>query len=79
MHEEIKKLPREEADRVLELPNSYRDKGRVEGKAEGIVIGIEKGKEQIAYNMLKKGMSAEEISDIVGMSVSKIKEMNKNV
>lgn len=71
MREEIKKLPLEEADRVLELPNSYRDEGRAEG--------IEKGKEQMVHNMIKKGLSDDLIADIAEVSVNKVKEMKKKL
>jgi len=45
MGEEIAKLPREEANRVLRLPNSYYEKG----KKEGI--------EKVIYNMFEKGIT----------------------
>lgn len=71
MREEIKKLAPEDADRVLELPNSYRDAGG----EEGIVIGIEK----VVFNMLERGMSEEEIVEIVDLSVNDIKEIRKKL
>lgn len=43
MRKEIDKLPEHEADRVLELPNSYREEG------------FEQGKKMIVKNMIKKG------------------------
>lgn len=71
MHEEINKLPREEADRVLELPNTYRDQGRAEGIAQE--------RKHIALNMLKKGMSDEEIANIIGITVSRVRQWRKEL
>ncbi|GGN65536.1 Rpn family recombination-promoting nuclease/putative transposase [Oceanobacillus indicireducens] len=79
MHEEINKLPREEADRVLELPNTYRDQGRAEGIAQGIEKGRAQEREQIALNLLKKGMSDEEIANIIGIAVSRVREWRKEL
>ena len=81
MHEEIKKLPQEEADRVLELPNSYREEGREEGIRIGILEGIKEGKEEgikeIVQNMLNKGLSEEFIAELAEISVNKVKEMKE--
>jgi len=65
VREEISHLPKEEADRVMELPNYYYDKG------------VEKGLEKVVYNMLKNGYSDEAICNITGLSVMKVKEMRK--
>lgn len=62
MREKISHLPKEEADRVLELPNYYFDKG------------VEKGIEKIIHNMLKQGFSDETIEKATGLS---LKEVNK--
>ena len=75
MHEEINKLPREEAGRVLELPNSYRDQGKEEGRAEGRA----EERKQIALNMLRKGMSDDEIANIISITASKVREWRKEL
>ncbi len=81
MHEEIKKLPQEEADRVLELPNSYREEGVKEGIKEGVKKGIKegvkKGKIKIVQNMIKKGLSEDLIADLAEISVSEVKEIRE--
>lgn len=66
MREKISHLPKEEADRVLELPNYYFDKG--------VEKGVEKGIEKIIHNMLKQGFSDETIEKATGLS---LKEVNK--
>ncbi len=71
MHEEIKKLPQEEADRVLELPNSYRE----EGIKEGIKEGVKEEKIKIVQNMIKKGLPEDLIAELAEMSVREVKEM----
>ena len=52
---------------------------KAEGKAEGLEEGLEKGEQRkavkIALNLLKKGMSIEEVSDITGLSIQQIKEL----
>ncbi|MFK4997068.1 hypothetical protein ACI2OX_04230 [Bacillus sp. N9] len=50
MSQEIEKLPAEEANRILKLPNSYFEKGM----KRGIERGIEQGIEQMVCRMLKK-------------------------
>lgn len=46
--------------------------GWVEGRAEGIAKGIEQRNIEIAKNMLRKGLSAEDISEMTGLSVDLI-------
>lgn len=75
MRKEIEKLPEEEADRILELPNSYRE----EGREEGMEIGIQRGKEQMVMQMLKKRLADDLIADIAGLSVMKVREMRKRL
>lgn len=75
MREEISNLPEKEASRVLELPNSYFEKGLEQGFAKG----VEKGTERVVYNMIKKGFTNEEIVDITGIRIGKIKEMKQKI
>lgn len=46
--------------------------GWVEGRAEGIAKGIEQRNIEIAKNMLRKGLSAEDISEMTGLPVDLI-------
>lgn len=75
MRKEISKLPEKEADRVLELPNSYREEGRQEGKEEG----INQGKKMVVQNMIKNGMSDHLIADMAGFDVKTVKELRKRL
>ncbi len=45
----------------------------------GIVQGMEEGKKQIAENMLKKGLSVDEVSDSTGLPESVILEISKSI
>ncbi|MFD1349903.1 Rpn family recombination-promoting nuclease/putative transposase [Oceanobacillus caeni] len=75
MNKEVSKLPKEEADRILELPNSYIEKG-IE---IGIKEGIEKEREQVVHNMLKKGLSLELIAEVSGLSIDKVVKIKDNL
>lgn len=46
--------------------------GWAEGRAEGIAKGIEQRNIEIAKNMLRKGLSAEDISEMTGLPVDLI-------
>lgn len=48
------------------------EEGRAEGRAEGIAKGIEQRNIEIAKNMLRKGLSAEDISEMTGLPVDLI-------
>jgi SOS response regulatory protein OraA/RecX len=71
MYKEVSNLPKEEANRVLELPNSYREEGRKEG--------ISLSKKRMISNMLKKGFSDELIAEIAEVEISEIKEIKKKI
>ena len=61
------------------------EKGIAQGREEGIAKGMEKGIEQGAYNksletakkLLQKGMALTEISDVTGLQIEKITELEK--
>jgi predicted transposase/invertase (TIGR01784 family) len=60
-------------------------KGKIEGKIEGLQEGIERGLQegkkereiQIAKNLLLKNQSFDFISEITGLSIDEIKEIEK--
>ena len=58
--EEIRQLDKNEAEQIFELPNSWRDKGRKEGKQE------------VAIEMLKKGLSIELIAEVTKLDEKEI-------
>ena len=44
-----------------------RKEGLTEGLRKGEALGLEKGKMEIAANLLKKGMTIEEVSNVTGL------------
>lgn len=50
-------------------------KGLAEGLAESLAEGIKRRKVEIARKMLQRGMAAEEVAEVVDMTVQEIKEM----
>ncbi|MFD1606131.1 Rpn family recombination-promoting nuclease/putative transposase [Oceanobacillus luteolus] len=71
--EEIRNLP--EAEKILEIPISYEEKGKELGKE----IGKEIGKKEVATEMLKKGLSVELISDVTHLEVQEIERLKKQI
>ena len=67
--EEIKQL--EEAEQIFKLPNSWKEKGIQEGKIEE--------KRQIAYDMLKEGLSIDLIEKITKLGRNEIEEIMKTL
>jgi len=62
---EVQKLP--EADKVMELPISYEEKG------------IEKGVKKVALEMLKKGSAINYIAEVTHLDKDEIKKLQKKV
>lgn len=63
--EEIRNLP--EAEKILEIPISYEEKGK------------EIGKKEVAMEMLKKGLGVELISDVTHLKIQEIEELKKQI
>ena len=49
--------------------------GRAEGHAEGRAEGIKRRKVEIARKMLRRGMEADEVAEVMDMTIQEIKEM----
>ncbi|MBP3041344.1 PD-(D/E)XK nuclease family transposase [Bacillaceae bacterium Marseille-Q3522] len=62
------------SDHVSALDTAER-KGEKRGEKRGEERGIEKGKLEVAASLLKSGMSYEQIAEITGITVEKIKKM----
>ncbi|WP_152656823.1 hypothetical protein [Oceanobacillus sp. CFH 90083] len=79
MMERIENLPEEEKEEVLQLPNSYLDKGKQEGIEEGIKKGIEEGirkrDKEIVLELTAKGMSISQIAEIAKLSKDEIEKL----
>lgn len=85
---EISRFNPQELKQYEDSVNAYRDivnaintaikdgfaegKAKAEGWAEGIAKGIEQRNIEIAKNMLRKGLSAEDISEMTGLPVDLI-------
>ncbi|MEK7273634.1 MAG: Rpn family recombination-promoting nuclease/putative transposase, partial [Candidatus Desantisbacteria bacterium] len=54
-----------------------RAEGKAEGKAEGVAEGIAEGKAEIVKNMIKLGMSLENIAQIIGLTISEVGELKE--
>ena len=52
-------------------------KGKAIGLTEGKAIGLNEGKKAIAKNMLNKNMNVSIISELTGLSIEEIKEIEK--
>lgn len=60
---------------------SIRNEGREEGREEGIEIGLERGRKQQQETTIKrlrsKGMSEDEIADLLEISAEQVKEVSQ--
>lgn len=50
-------------------------KGLAEGLAESLAEGIKRRKVEIARKMLRRGMEADEVAEVMDMTIQEIKEM----
>jgi len=75
VEKEIAKLPVDEAEKILELPNSYFERGIKEGIKEGIREGIEKRDIEVVNNMHKRGLSNDVIADFTGISLERVEKI----
>ncbi|MEN1967761.1 hypothetical protein WMZ97_06725 [Lentibacillus sp. N15] len=82
---EIKQL--DNADKIMELPISYEERGIEKGKELGKEIGKEIGKElgkkngikEVACEMLKKGMSIGLIAEVTHLDEKDIEQLQKGL
>ncbi|WP_206207824.1 transposase [Virgibacillus profundi] len=66
---EVEKLP--EAEKIMEIPISYEEKGKEIGEA----IGVKK----VAIEMLKKGLNMDLIVEVTHMDIEEIKELKEQL
>ncbi|WP_407272722.1 hypothetical protein [Radiobacillus sp. PE A8.2] len=76
---EIKELGPQEAEPILKLPNSWRDKGLREGREQGREEGNQEATRNIAIEMLKQGLSEELISKVTKLDLNDICQLKKNL
>ncbi len=76
--QEIKRILDEQAVLAQKLDDAT-EKGREEGRQEGILIGHEKGRKaekiEVAKNSLKAGVSIDVIAQITGLSIDEIQKL----
>lgn len=68
---EIEDLP--EAEKILEIPISYEEKGKELGKE----IGKEIGKKEVAMEMLKKGLDVNLIAEVTHLKREEIEGLKE--
>ena len=49
--------------------------GYAKGLAEGLAEGLKRRKVEIARKMLRRGMEADEVAEVMDMTIQEIKEM----
>ena len=60
---------------VINAINTAKKDGYAKGLAEGLAEGIKRRKVEIARKMLRRGIEAEEVAEVVDMTIQEIKEM----
>ncbi|MCT1902870.1 Rpn family recombination-promoting nuclease/putative transposase [Oceanobacillus sojae] len=71
MMEQMENLPEEEKDMVMQLPNSYFERG----KEEGIEEGIKKRNQEIALELIARGMPIDQIAEITKLKIEDIEKL----
>ena len=66
----------ENYDMTLETAiDEAREEGLVQGLEQGLEKGLEQGRKQLVCEMISRGMTAELISEMTGLSIEEIKSM----
>ncbi|MEI3611374.1 hypothetical protein [Pseudogracilibacillus sp. SO30301A] len=65
----------DEADEILEIPISYEERG----KKKGLEEGLERGKKEVALELLKKGLDIDLIVEATKLSLDEIKKLQKQL
>lgn len=60
---------------VINAINTAKKDGYAEGYAKGFAEGIKRRKVEIARKMLQRGMEADEVAEVMDMTIQEIKEM----
>lgn len=60
---------------IINAINTAKKVGFAEGRAEGRAEGIKFRKVEIARKMLRRGMEADEVAEVMEMTIQEIKEM----
>lgn len=60
---------------IINAINTAKKDGYAKGLAEGLTEGIKRRKVEIARKMLRRGIEADEVAEVVDMTIQEIKEM----
>lgn len=60
---------------IINAINTAKKDGYAEGYAKGLAEGIKFRKVEIARKMLQRGMAADEVAEVMDMTIQEIKEM----
>ncbi len=60
---------------IINAINTAKKDGYAKGLAEGLAEGIKRRKVEIARKMLRRGMEADEVAEVMDMTIQEIKEM----
>ena len=60
---------------IINAINTAKKDGYAKGLAEGLAEGIKRRKVEIARKMLQRGMAADEVAEVMDMTIQEIKEM----
>ena len=60
---------------IINAINTAKKDGYAKGLAEGLAEGIKRRKVEIARKMLQRGIEADEVAEVVDMTIQEIKEM----
>ncbi|MFD1361212.1 Rpn family recombination-promoting nuclease/putative transposase [Lentibacillus salinarum] len=77
LHEELGKM--EDGEKVMELTISYEEKGKKEGRKEGRIEGEQAAKQEVAVEMLRKGVSIEFIAEVTHLEQVEIEKLRNRL
>ena len=60
---------------IINAINTAKKDGYAEGYAKGLAEGIKRRKVEIARKMLQRGMEADEVAEVMDMTIQEIKEI----
>ena len=64
-------------EEVRRKAEEARHEGKAEGRAEGKAEGMLEGLERAALGMLRKGLSAEDVAEILSLPIEKVRDIAK--
>ena len=59
--------------------DTIREVEREERFEEGLEEGLEKGREEVARNMLRKGFPCEQIAELSGLDIERVKKLSSSI